>query len=239
MGILDPTTADQREIWYRGHRDSSWSLQPSAFRSPTLRAGERSMLGRFRQEAASVGLQYKFDSWGWMTFAQHHSLPTRLLDWSQSPLVALFFACEVDPQNPDTDTDGEFFLLHPHALNEEAGDADGGHPRLLSDEDTRLGDYVPGKDMVNRSRPRAVIAPLLFDRIRFQTGTFTVAQVPIDGASEEPLRTAGAMQSYLIPSDNKPALRQQLESLGFNDASIYKDLDRIAIRIKTRQSRGA
>jgi hypothetical protein len=232
MEVLAPITADGRETWYRGHRDHTWRLEASAFRTESHRNAERAMLARFRQEAASAGLQYSFDEWGWITFAQHHALPTRLLDWSQSPLVALYFACET-ASGDEIEPDGEFFVLHPRELNEEAGDVGGGHPRLLADTDSKLSDYLPGKDSENPSRPRAVVAPFVFDRIRFQTGTFTVEQSPGATADSEPLRRAAALQSFVVAGDKKPSIRQQLDTLGFTEVSIYRDLDRIAKRIKT------
>lgn len=240
MSVLAPVTADGREVWYRGHRDQSWRLEASSFRTEHHRSGERAMLARFRQEAAAAGLQYAFDEWGWITFAQHHSLPTRLLDWSQGPLVALFFACErvSDAADPVLEADGEFFILHPNDLNIEAGDNDGGYPRLLFDGDGKLKDYLPGRDTENPSKPRAVVAPLVFDRIRFQTGTFTVAQLPPATTDSEPLRNAKALQSFIVPGSAKPDLRGQLDTLGFNEVSIYRDLDRIATRIKNGHGRG-
>jgi hypothetical protein len=236
VALLDAVTADGREVWYRGHRDSSWSLGPSAFRKPAHRENERVMLARFRQEAAATGLQHGFDDWGWVTFAQHHALPTRLLDWSQSPLVALFFACEREHDTP-ADMDGEIFMIHPNDLNDEAGDAGGGHPRLLTDGDPVLDGYYPGRDAENQLRPRAVVAPLVFDRIRFQTGMFTVSQPPKAGGEEQPLRRSRTLQSFIVPAASKEAIRHQLAALGFNDASIYRDLDRIAARIKSIHGR--
>jgi len=205
------------------------------FRDPEHRKSERSMLDRFRQEAATTGLPYAFDEWGWITFAQHHQLPTRLLDWSQSPLVGLYFACEPGKESEPTDAeaDGEFFVVSPHALNKDAGDAGRGHPLLLRDAEPALAVYRPGMDTTDRRKPRAVIAPLLFDRIRFQTGMFTVAQSPNeddDGKLEE----AACLQRFLVPGDAKHDLREQLTTLSITEFSIYRDLDRISTHIKSQ-----
>lgn len=239
LRVLTPIASSGDEFWYRGHRDSTWRLEPSVFRNPKHREGERSMLARFRQEAAAAGMPFAFDEWGWITYAQHHTLPTRLLDWSQSPLVALFFASEREP-DPDSDApepDGEFFLMQPHDLNDEAGDAGGGHPRLLTDGDSKLHDYLPGKDAGDVVKPRAVVAPNKFDRIRFQTGTFTVSQTPPNSSEPEPLRKARSLQAFLIPGHKKPDVRGELEVLGYNEVAIYRDLDRIAKRIKASHGR--
>ena len=118
-------------------------------------------------------------------------------------------------------------------------DDDGGHPHLLSNTDSTLKDYLPGRDGENKRKPRAVVAPLIFDRIRFQTGTFTVTQLPPPTAAQEPLRKARSLQSFTVPGACKTTLREQLGVLGFNDVSIYRDLDRIAKRIKTVYGRRA
>ncbi|MBF4762752.1 FRG domain-containing protein [Nocardioides islandensis] len=231
---LQAITADGREYWYRGHRDSGWLLQPSVFRTPGHRDSEQSMLDRFRQEAATAGQPYSFDNWGWITFAQHHQLPTRLLDWSQSPLVGLYFACERGREaKPDeAEAEGELLMIDPRDLNEEAGDAGGGHPVLLKDGHSALDHYRPGHDASQRMKPRAVIAPMSFDRIRFQTGTFTVSQRPADGDAVPQLANARSLRRFLIPSGKKQTLREQLETLGLTEVTIYRDLDRIAGRIK-------
>ena len=190
------------------------------------------MLARFRHEAAATGLQYGFDDWGWIAFAQHHELPTRLLDWSQSPLVGLFFATEEpDVEHRVEDSmDGTLFILNPVKLNRDAGDADG-NLRLLSNSDEDLKKYLPGGDGGIQKTPRAVVAPLLFDRIRFQAGTFTVEQKP-RASNPEPLRDSPAVQTFTIPGDSKRQIRTQLEALGFDESTIYRDLDRISQRLK-------
>ena len=238
MKTLMPITSSGDEFWYRGHRDITWRLEASVFRNPQHREGEKSMLARFRQEAAVAGMPFGFDNWGWITYAQHHTLPTRLLDWSQSPLAALFFAAELKEAEVDVvEPDGEFFVLQPHALNDEAGDAGGGHPRLLADGDKKLADYLPGMDGAEPGKPRAVVAPNKFDRIRFQAGTFTVAQAPTAATGVEALRQVRALQAFRVPGTNKKDIRAELDVLGYNEVTIYRDLDRIATRIKTSHGR--
>lgn len=184
-------------------------------------------------------MPFAFDDWGWISYAQHHALPTRLLDWSQSPLVALFFASEDEPSADAgvPEPDGEFFSILPHDLNEEAGDAGGGHPRLLTDDDVKLHDYLPGRDAADIVKPRAVVAPNKFDRIRFQTGTFTVSQTPATSSGTEALRKARSLQAFTVPGPSKRSIRGELEVLGYNEVSIYRDLDRIAKRIKASHGR--
>lgn len=230
--ILSTVSSDGAERWYRGHRREDWQLSPSTFRTDGHRDNEEQMLARFRHEAAATGRQYGFDDWGWIAFAQHHELPTRLLDWSQSPLVGLYFASEEpDAEHRDEDSrNGSLFILKPAQLNRDAGDADG-NLRLLSTADDDLKNYLPGKDGGYQKTPRAVVAPLLFDRIRFQAGTFTVEHRPRP-ANPEPLRDSGAVQEIRIPGTAKLGIRSQLRALGFDASTIYRDLDRISQRIK-------
>ncbi len=104
-------------IWFRGQADSDWELAPGIFRSKSPGTpsyiDETSMTNHFMLRGAGFGekCQNTFD---WLCLMRHFTLPTRLLDWSENLLVALYFAvcgCE--------DKAGRLFILNARKLNFE------------------------------------------------------------------------------------------------------------------------
>ena len=111
-------------LWFRGQADATWKLLPGVFRSasetPTLRThideASTSYHFKLRLPAYSHDCHSTFD---WLSLMQHHSLPTRLLDWTESILVALFFA--VAEEGPFWEKDGKLFALEARKLNKLCG----------------------------------------------------------------------------------------------------------------------
>jgi hypothetical protein len=86
---------------FRGQRKSSWSLETSLERwtrdMPLLEAEGRVLYlfnRRAHQFRSRFDLPEDNDILGWLALLQHHGAPTRLLDWTTSPFVALYFALE-------------------------------------------------------------------------------------------------------------------------------------------------
>ena len=81
---------------YRGVGDSSFSLLPKVgrleFRSQYSIETEHLLLQIFKQRAIRHVSPQPTSELAWLAVGQHHGLPTRLLDWTYSPLVALYFA---------------------------------------------------------------------------------------------------------------------------------------------------
>ncbi len=170
--LLAKKTTDTGAIWYRGQSDASWRLLPSLLRQANA-ISESSLLTRFKQSAAMLASHKPESSFDWIFLMQHYGVPTRLLDWTENPLVATYFAVENRKEE-----DAAVWLLHPNRLNTNAH---------ISDKDEA--DYIPSFDDVEvqgysteRVRldkrmnllPIAAIATRNNPRIQAQLGTFTI-----------------------------------------------------------------
>jgi hypothetical protein len=98
-------------LWFRGQPDASKELTPRVFRSDRSTQDETSMYNHFLVRSPEHRLLHKgvFD---WLCLMQHYDLPTRLLDWSESALIGLFFAVSKQPSK-----DGRVFVISAQRLN--------------------------------------------------------------------------------------------------------------------------
>ena len=118
MIMNNPTSTS---FLYRGLSDKDYQLLPGIFRKHiTLQDGheivndkylawadEMNILRAFIHEASAYLTIPSDDLGHWLEYAQHYGVPTRLLDWSKNPLVALYFCCK-----DQCDRDGTVWLLH-------------------------------------------------------------------------------------------------------------------------------
>jgi hypothetical protein len=108
------------EFCFRGQSDAEWPLEPTLSRLirecdfPNCRYIENNILSTFKRRAKLL-LEIKFppdkDTLNWWSIMQHYKAPTRLLDWTLSPYVALYFAVIENLQR-----DGAIWAFNSHLL---------------------------------------------------------------------------------------------------------------------------
>ena len=225
-----------RPFWFRGHRSSAYRLWPSGLRVDSYRNNQEIMLKRFMQDAQNFLIEAPTNSWEWLFLAQHHGVPTRLLDWSENALVALYFACERDEPRLEgvSPMNGDVWVLLPAALNQASGTWTGRHAEDLPlfGVDQSLEKYHP-LSLVPPQEPRNPVAALAtrsFRRISNQWGTFTVTDQSI------PLEDQRDSERFLVrlavAADAKVEILDELRSLGIEERVVYPDLHRLGARIK-------
>jgi hypothetical protein len=97
-----PSQPDTKITLYRGQLDNH-SLLPKLFRKPNtpsqVKQFEPDMLVRLKRIAPHLRPSDPANDWDWLSLGQHYGMSTRMSDWSANPLVALFFAVELNPSS--------------------------------------------------------------------------------------------------------------------------------------------
>jgi hypothetical protein len=210
-----PYTGD---LWYRGQGNTIWPLSPGLLRVSGA-PSENNFLTKFKQSAAMLIDRHPKDSFDWMFLMQHYGVPTRLLDWSESPLTALYFA--VADKLTD-DVDAALWSLKPTELNRIARvDLD----EILSFDDDELKSYsleTLRQNPRNKLTPLATIATRNNPRIQAQLGVFTIHH--LDQRPIEDFCTKNEVLKYIIPKDSKEVIRNELKLLGISKFTLFPEL---------------
>ena len=246
--LARPLIGKPFDNWYRGERDHTWDLQPKVFRPPN-NYNERDLTNRFRVLSKSRHTQLPdYDNYGlFLSVMQHYRLPTRLLDWSTSPLIALYFAVEkyvYKPASPPTDA--SVWILDPYRLNQvEIGESttpsiEGWSVRKFLR--SAFTDYGPSSkgfqdspdDYLNTESNKvcAVMGAETDARIFAQQGSFTIH------ASSMPLQFHPNKRQFLrrinIPSSSVVTIAEEIFLFGFRKSTLFPDLTNLAEDLEAR-----
>jgi hypothetical protein len=227
-------TALKHTYVYRG-QSRAWSLLPSlarlcrdlSFDSLKSQEVEELLLQRFkaRVDVYMPTQSRKVDTIGWWTLMQHYRAPTRILDWTYSPVVALYFAVA-----DNWDSDGVLWSFHRlRVMNRRFPDG-------VSSVATELG--CDDRDFFKKvhSDPKfcAFDRTELTERMIAQNATFTVSQdVLTDHADALELlcpETEGTerviiRRKWIISKDSKPAILKRLHAMNVTAETLFPGID--------------
>jgi hypothetical protein len=202
---------------YRGVKDQvNHKLLPSIGRLKNIEGDfelyEKEILKKFKLRATS---QLKFEpknDWEWLALAQHHGLPTRLLDWTSNPLIAAYFATK-----PEINFEGKLNLP-----NENGGAIYVYNTQEYIDIESEKGPFEYGAGLF--------YTPFLTNRISGQAGLFSTHPGPRNVFSYPGFEKS--LQVTTFSQELAQEIQRKLYKLGIRESILFPDLDGIANDIR-------
>lgn len=224
---------DEQALWFRGQHEVSWGLSPKLHRPEHKYADE----SEIRHEFQSRGLQLiqgriPTAAYEWYFLMQHYEVPTRLLDWTDNPLMALFFAVyEKPPKQPSIDA--VVWVVDPwwlNAANKEVKRKKIVGP-MLSDWDEATA-YLPdlegafAGDEVKKKFPAAIDPPHVDRRLAVQGSHFMIFGTKRDLTNmKELVRGKKArLAKIVVKAAAVGQIESELENVGINVSTVFPDL---------------
>lgn len=219
-------------VVFRGVLDIDFTLVPSIGRQSKYLAYqtdiekirfEKELLQGFKFRTQSELKYQPNNEWEWLALAQHHGLPTRLLDWTISPLIAAFFATK-----PETKFDGSLAEYQSNGFAIYA---------LHYCEYMNIHNICgQGISPYTYDGAGLFYTPIITNRISGQSDLFSIHPVPTEDFSisfEDD--DALWIKKYVFPKEAFEDFQKSLFFLGIRQGTLFPDLDGFANDMRIRQ----
>jgi len=208
---------------FRGERLAKYDLLPGIARPKLMTSSNKpftekdeDLLLRHFKERAHRFVEQGYDDLSLLALAQHHGLPTRLLDWSYNPLVAVYMATEHDfSAEENRSSESSAIFVWEKYSKPEIG------MRLCMCQ-------------IQRMQKIKVISPAHLDiRIVNQRGLFSLHPYPWKKLISP---ETGTISRVCIAHGYRRDLRKLINVLGINESVIYPGLDGLSRHLKWMQT---
>lgn len=229
--------------WFRGVADANYKLIPTLFRHPKIKkieeisALEKEIANTFQQKSPPFVSQNFNDDWDRMFYMQHYGIPTRLLDWSESPFVGLYFAlasCVRDAKGAPK-KDCVLWMLDPIMWNRSALSDISFSGGILDSKQEQVKGYRPSADLDERKNiPVMIHGTHNSVRIVAQRGTFSLFGKEVKSIEEiykGGTFISGTIEKILISKKHRDDIMRSLINNGFSDSTIFPDLHGLSLEI--------
>jgi hypothetical protein len=213
--------------FFRGHSNGQFRLVPSLLRNTLHPDTEHNLFHECFARANNL-IARDSTSWERLAFFQHYGIPTRLLDWTESFGVALFFAIRDNPDCP------HIWIVNAFRLN-KSNDASE-QPRILMAGLDNLPDYhdcfvrIDNRIVWPYSKPIFLQIPWTTERVRAQSGFFTFH------ATNESIEETNPkyFRKVDIPAEAIAGALKFLNNAGINEYTVFPDFVGLAGFLRSR-----
>lgn len=216
----------KQTIWFRGQENSEWHLEPSIHRGKLLEK-ENYVTNDFYIYVNQIedNAPSKDNYAAWMSLMQHYGLPTRILDWSSSPLVACYFALE---KNREESNNSCIWVLIPRKINIQEGFGEYVYP---------IDAYTVQQMLMPAFKDKVVLEDKFVDKIiachsvkkdlrmYSQQSSFTVHN---SLRKLEDICDEETLYKFIIPQSCKEKMYESVNILGISTSFIYPDMEHIS-----------